>query len=215
MVAYQHPLRQQVVPHPPWGARVVTHAPGVSVVGVSEAMDPWEFNKVLRRWAQTWIQDLYNPHLEDCSKFSLEFLKKRLYFYILPNSVYYWQQHETKKRNHFLTMTWKIYPSNLIIWHPKKIWKNRTKHGFLLFSFFPIFSYSANVNCYIKCFITKNFFWNIHNKIIIPDFLSLFVLHFLTTDLTMKLEWEELGQRFLLFSKCRVKASMKMYCSFL
>ena len=98
-------------------------------------------------------------------------------------------------------MTWKIYPSNLIIWHPKKIWKNRTKHGFLLFSFFR-FSVSANVNCYIKCFI-KNCFWNINNKIIIPDFLFLFVfqnvLQFLTTDLTMKLEWEELGQRFLLF----------------
>ena len=53
---------------------------------------------------------------------------------------------------------------------------------------------------------------------IIPNFLFLIVfqsvLQFLTTDLTMKLEWEELGQRLLFFSKCSVKASMKLYCSF-
>lgn len=110
-------------------------------------------------------------------------------------------------------MTWKIYPSNLIIWHPKKIWKNRTKHGFLLFSFFR-FSVSANVNCYIKCFIKKYFFWNIHNNDYNTWFFFIFVLQLLTTDLTMKLEWEELGQKFLFFSKCSVKTSMKLYCSF-
>ena len=175
MAAYPRRPRPEVARRPPWqGALGVTAGALVVVWG---AMDPWAWasNKAPTKWVQTWIQDHYNPHLEDCSKFSLEFLKKRLYFYILPNSVYYWQQHETKKRNHFLTMTWKIYPSNLIIWHPKKIWKNRTKHGFLLFSFFR---FSVIVQMWIvisNALLRRIFFWNIHNKIIIPDFFYLFL----------------------------------------
>ena len=160
MAAYPRRPRPEVARHPPWqGALGVTAG---ALVGAWGAMDPWAWanNKAPTKWVQTWIQDHYNPHLEDCSKFSLEFFEKKTLFlhtsqtqYITDNN-----KHETKKRNHFLTMTWKIYPSNLIIWHPKKIWKNRTKHGFLLFSFFR-FSVIVQMWIVISNALLRRFFF--------------------------------------------------------
>ena len=156
MEAYPRRPRPEVARRPPWqGALGVTAGALVVVWG---AMDPWAWasNKAPTKWVQTWIQDHYNPHLEDCSKFSLEFLKKDFISTYFPTQ--YITDNNMKRKSEIIFWRWleKIYPSNLIIWHPKKIWKNRTKHGFLLFSFFR-FSVTANVNCYIKCFIENSF----------------------------------------------------------
>ena len=87
MVVYQQRPHPRVVLRHPWVVAGVTE--GVLVVELG-AMDPWEYNKV-HRWAPIWTQDLYNPHLEDCSKSGLEIYKKKTLF-LQTSSVYYWHE---------------------------------------------------------------------------------------------------------------------------
>ena len=122
MVVYQQRPHPRVVLRHPWVVAGVTEGVLVEELG---AMDLWEYNKV-HRWAPIWTQDLYNPHLEDCSKFGLEIHKKKTLF-LQTSSVYYWLE---KNRNHFLTLTKKIY-------YPDDILKSfeENERGFLLFLF--------------------------------------------------------------------------------